>query len=311
MSSTSLPLWATALVAALFGSLVGSFLNVVVYRVPRGLSVLAPGSFCPACRRPLAWWENVPVAGWLALRGRCRTCRAPIAARYPLVEAGNALVWAGIAAAAQGRQPTLPLCLLASTVLAIWLIEVDGHRAPRSVGALGTAGAVVAAAIARAVTGHGPFLAVALGAFAGTAAFLVLVAADRSASRWNLQGRTALVPAGSFLGALPLIGAVTGGAVVVAGAAVAVMINARASRVPAAGGDHADGDPTQASGEPVGSPPVECAGACSACSGAGTCDTAAPAARRFLIPWPLAASACVGAAVALAVAATVPSGSWP
>jgi leader peptidase (prepilin peptidase)/N-methyltransferase len=76
-------------VAVALGLIVGSFLNVLIYRRPRGESVVWPGSHCPACRRSLAWFENVPVLGWLALRGRCRTCRASIPATYPLVEAAT------------------------------------------------------------------------------------------------------------------------------------------------------------------------------------------------------------------------------
>jgi leader peptidase (prepilin peptidase)/N-methyltransferase len=79
-------------VAAVFGLAAGSFLNVVVHRLPRGLSVVRPRSFCPRCRRPVSWRENVPVASWFALRARCAGCGARISARYPLVEAaGGAL----------------------------------------------------------------------------------------------------------------------------------------------------------------------------------------------------------------------------
>ena len=80
---------------ALFGLVVGSFLNVVVHRLPlEGESVLRPlRSRCPSCRHELAWWENVPLVSWLALRGRCRSCGWRIPARYPLVELVNALLW--------------------------------------------------------------------------------------------------------------------------------------------------------------------------------------------------------------------------
>jgi leader peptidase (prepilin peptidase)/N-methyltransferase len=70
----------------LLGFVVGSFLNVVIARVPRELSIVRPGSHCPDCGHSLAWYENIPLLSWLALRGRCSTCRAPISWRYPVVE---------------------------------------------------------------------------------------------------------------------------------------------------------------------------------------------------------------------------------
>ena len=75
-----------------FGASIGSFLNVVIYRVPRGLSVVRPASRCPACETPLRLRDNVPVLGWLLLGGRCAHCRAPISARYPLVEFATGLL---------------------------------------------------------------------------------------------------------------------------------------------------------------------------------------------------------------------------
>jgi leader peptidase (prepilin peptidase)/N-methyltransferase len=77
----------TSLLVFMFGAAVGSFLNVVIYRLPAGLSLLRPPSRCPQCHTRLKPYDNVPVLGWLWLRGRCRYCRAPIPARYPLVEA--------------------------------------------------------------------------------------------------------------------------------------------------------------------------------------------------------------------------------
>lgn len=68
------------------GLSVGSFLNVCIYRIPLGRSIIWPASACPACDRPIRWYENIPVFSWLALRGRCRGCRAPISVQYPLVE---------------------------------------------------------------------------------------------------------------------------------------------------------------------------------------------------------------------------------
>jgi leader peptidase (prepilin peptidase)/N-methyltransferase len=85
---------AAALLAGLLGLAFGSFANVVIHRVPRGESVVRPGSRCPACGHPVAWYDNLPVAGWLLLRGRCRACRAPISWSYPAVELVMAVLWA-------------------------------------------------------------------------------------------------------------------------------------------------------------------------------------------------------------------------
>lgn len=78
------------LIVGLFGAVVGSFLNVCIYRLPRRESVAWPGSHCPACRRPIAWYDNIPLVSYLLLLGRCRRCRTRIPLRYPLVEALNA-----------------------------------------------------------------------------------------------------------------------------------------------------------------------------------------------------------------------------
>lgn len=79
------------------GSVIGSFLNVVIYRLPRGMSLLHPGSSCPQCGHLIRWFDNVPIFGWLWLRGRCRDCQAKISIRYPLVEAATALIFVALA----------------------------------------------------------------------------------------------------------------------------------------------------------------------------------------------------------------------
>src|SRR5262245_26763447 len=82
-----LPPWFLRAFALCFGLVWGSFLNVVIYRVPREMSVVRPGSHCPACGKPVRAWDNIPVLGYLILRGRARCCKAKLSARYPLIEA--------------------------------------------------------------------------------------------------------------------------------------------------------------------------------------------------------------------------------
>lgn len=86
--------WLLLLCAAATGGAIGSFLNVVAHRMPEGRSVVHPPSACPRCGRGIRPWHNIPVLGWLLLRGRCYDCSLPISPRYPLVEAGVAVLWA-------------------------------------------------------------------------------------------------------------------------------------------------------------------------------------------------------------------------
>ncbi len=95
LTLVELPHWLMAGLAVVLGLLFGSFLNVVIYRVPREESIIHPGSHCPACGKPIRAWQNVPVLSWLLLRGKARCCGAPIPPRYPLVELlGGLLGWA-------------------------------------------------------------------------------------------------------------------------------------------------------------------------------------------------------------------------
>lgn len=127
---TDLPLVAAA---GVLGLAVGSFLNVVVYRVPREESLVAPGSHCPSCDTPILARHNVPVAGWLWLRGRCASCRAPISPRYPMVEAGTAALFMAITLRF-GLSVQLPAYLyLAAAGLALALIDFDVRRLPDSI----------------------------------------------------------------------------------------------------------------------------------------------------------------------------------
>ena len=115
---------------AVLGLAVGSFLNVVIWRVPRGESVVSPPSHCPGCDRPVRPRDNIPVLSWLLLRGRCRDCKEPISPRYPLVEAGTAAVFVSLAAAI-GVEPDLPAFLYLGAIgVALALIDIDVKRLP-------------------------------------------------------------------------------------------------------------------------------------------------------------------------------------
>jgi leader peptidase (prepilin peptidase)/N-methyltransferase len=117
----------------LLGLAIGSFLNVVIYRVPRGLSVVSPRSTCTACGAPIAERDNVPVVSWIVLRGRCRHCQARISARYPMVELGCAALFAGTAARF-GYNWALPAYLaLFAGLLALSCIDIELLVLPRNI----------------------------------------------------------------------------------------------------------------------------------------------------------------------------------
>lgn len=136
-----------ATIAGVFGLLIGSFLNVVIYRVPIGMSVVRPASACPNCGSEIHAYDNVPVVAWLALRGRCRNCSAPISARYPLVELGTGLFFfvvslplAAQLAAVQSSVNTIASSLslvaflyLAAISIALSFIDIEHHRLPNSI----------------------------------------------------------------------------------------------------------------------------------------------------------------------------------
>ena len=133
--------------AGVLGLAVGSFLNVVVYRVPAGMSVVRPRSACPGCGHEISARDNIPIVSWLLLRGRCRSCRAGISPRYPLVELAGALAVIGVAlwsapalAHAVGVAATIAAALqlvayayLAVVSIALALIDIDVHRLPDSI----------------------------------------------------------------------------------------------------------------------------------------------------------------------------------
>lgn len=116
--------------AFLFGTLVGSFLNVVIYRLPAGLSIVSPRSRCGSCGTPIAAWNNIPILSWLLLRGRCATCEASISPRYPLVELLTGVLWAAVAARYGLTWAGLVGVVLSSALVAITFIDIDIWEIP-------------------------------------------------------------------------------------------------------------------------------------------------------------------------------------
>ncbi|CAB5024965.1 MAG: prepilin peptidase [Actinobacteria bacterium] len=124
---------ALVLVVTLLGLLIGSFLNVVIHRVPLGESVVSPRSRCPGCGTELSWYDNIPVLSWIVLRGRCRTCSTPISWRYPLVELGTGLLF-GAVTWWSGATWALPAYLyLAAIGVALSAIDIDTKRLPNAI----------------------------------------------------------------------------------------------------------------------------------------------------------------------------------
>jgi leader peptidase (prepilin peptidase)/N-methyltransferase len=113
--------------SAVGGLLVGSFLNVVAYRIPAGMKVATPPSACPSCGHRIRARDNVPVVSWLLLHGRCRDCRAPISPRYPLVEAATALLFT-LTAVVIGTRWVLPAYLWSAAVVEVLVVIDVGHK---------------------------------------------------------------------------------------------------------------------------------------------------------------------------------------
>jgi leader peptidase (prepilin peptidase) / N-methyltransferase len=110
--------------AGVLGACIGSFLNVCIYRWPENLSVISPPSRCPNCGSQIRWYDNVPVLGWLWLRGRCRACREPVSIQYPIIELLVAIIWACSAAVLGPDWPALSAAIFLTIVLGIALTDL-------------------------------------------------------------------------------------------------------------------------------------------------------------------------------------------
>ena len=156
--------------AGLLGAAIGSFINVLVARLPAGESPVRPRSACPACGATIAWYDNVPILSWIFLRGRCRRCRAAISLEYPLVEAVTAAVWVGVAWLYGPSWLGLQGGILISLVLAIALIDARHYLIPDVL----SLGGLVAGLALAPLPGPPSVLAAVLGAAAGFTVLLVV-----------------------------------------------------------------------------------------------------------------------------------------
>jgi leader peptidase (prepilin peptidase)/N-methyltransferase len=159
--------------AFVFGTIVGSFLNVVAYRLPRGESLVRPASRCPSCGTPIRPYDNVPVLSWLLLRGHCRSCRVPISPRYPLVEAVTGLLCAAVVVAKGADADAWLGLALVLLLVPITLIDLEVRLIPN---ALTLTGAVTALAIL-AVTDSGEIVEALIAGAAGGGFLLLAVLA--------------------------------------------------------------------------------------------------------------------------------------
>lgn len=240
---------ASATLAGILGAAFGSFLNVVIWRLPRGESLVAPRSACPACATPIRPVDNVPVLSWLALRGHCRDCGEAISRRYPLVEALTAvLVIAVVLVKGADRDALLGIAFVLILV-PVTFIDLDhriipnrlmlfgamaapflvlltdsGALAEHAVAGLAAGGFLLAAAIARpGGMGMGDVkLAIVMGLFlgrdVGPAMFVALLAGSLLGAviiaRQGAAGRKAAVPFGPFLALGGVVGLLAGGPMV-------------------------------------------------------------------------------------------------
>lgn len=157
-----------ALGLMVLGLIMGSFLNVVIARVPEGLSIVHPGSRCPRCGHALAWYENVPVLSWLVLRARCSACRAPISWRYPAVELLTGLLFLACLRRFGWTQELVSALVLVLLLVPLTFIDLDHWILPFSITLPGIAAGLVLSAL------QGQFMEALLGALGGFLFFRLL-----------------------------------------------------------------------------------------------------------------------------------------
>lgn len=169
--------------AGLLGAVIGSFLNVCIYRLPAEKSVVAPPSTCPGCGARIAWYDNVPILSWVVLRARCRSCGVPISAQYPIIELATALIWLAAAIRFGATVDALGSAVLLTLLLGIAMTDIQHMVIPDQF----SLGGLLIGLILAALPGGLPLLDALIGA---GAAYALLWAVKLAAEK--ILGRPAL-----------------------------------------------------------------------------------------------------------------------
>jgi len=219
----------------LLGLAVGSFLNVVVHRVPLGLSVVRPGSSCPSCATVLRPWDNIPLLSWILLRGRCRACGMPISLRYPALEALTAAVFV-VTALRFGLSWSLPAQLaFVAGLLALAAVDLERYLLPRAI-VYPTLGIVATGLLVAAFAGH-QWGRLGVAAFCAIGSFALFFIIQFVRPRWLGFGDVRLAAllglALGWLGGWTLLVAFMAANLLGATVGIALMAAGRASRTTA------------------------------------------------------------------------------
>lgn len=215
--------------ATILGLMVGSFLNVVIHRLPRGESLSYPPSRCPQCGATIRWYDNVPVLSYLLLRGRCRDCHAPISPRYPLVEAATGLLFLAVAVKVPQLLWAFHAVVLGSLCLALAFIDLEHMILPDVL----TLPGVVLGLLFALLGGPTPFVDAAIGSVLGAALPLAIIWAYRwlrGVEGMGLGDVKLLAMLGAFLGWQGMLLTLALGAVAGAVVGVGLMVTRRGSR---------------------------------------------------------------------------------
>jgi leader peptidase (prepilin peptidase)/N-methyltransferase len=209
--------WVRLIIVLTFGLVVGSFLTVVVDRVPKKESIVSPRSRCPHCGAEIRSLDNIPVLSWLLLRGRCRSCRARIPVRYPLLEAGTGTSFAGVAIVYPRVYVIVMLCAFCAVMLAVGAIDLEHRIIPNKITYPAFPAFAVAIALGWAVGQDLDPVRACIGALAYGGAFLLIaVIAPRGLGMGDVK-LTALI--GLVMGSLGLryVGVAAGAAILLGG----------------------------------------------------------------------------------------------